>query len=40
MDEIKNLTTRQMLKDFEIEYDARYVFKPVDIDYTVPDGTY
>jgi hypothetical protein len=29
-----------MLKEFEIEYDDRYVFKPVDIDYTVPDGTY
>jgi putative transposase len=30
----------EMLKEFEIEYDARYVFKPVDIDYNVPDGKY
>lgn len=30
----------EMLKEFEIDYDERYVFKPVDIDYDVPDGTY
>jgi len=27
------------LREFEIEYEDRYVFKPVGIDYTVPDGT-
>ena len=26
-----------LLKEFEIEYDERFVFKPVD--YIVPDGT-
>ena len=26
-----------MLKKFEIDYDDRYLFKPVDINYTVPD---
>ena len=30
----------EMLNEFEIEYDERYVFKPVEIDYIVPDGTY
>jgi len=30
----------EMLKEFEIEYDERYVFKPVEIDYIVPNGTY
>jgi len=29
-----------MLKEFEIDFDDRYVFKPVEIDYRVPDGTY
>jgi putative transposase len=29
-----------LLKEFEIDWDDRYVFKPVGIDYTVPDGTY
>jgi len=29
----------EILKEFEIEYDDRYVFKPVGIDYFVPDGT-
>jgi hypothetical protein len=29
----------EMLKEFEMDYDERYVFKPVGIDYTVPDGT-
>jgi len=28
-----------LLKEFEIEYNDRYVFKPVEIDYFVPDGT-
>ena len=27
----------EMLKKFEIDYDYRYLFKPVDINYTVPD---
>ncbi len=30
----------ELLKEFDIEYDERYVFKPVEINYTVPDGTY
>ncbi len=30
----------EILEAFDIEYDPRYVFKPVDIDYNVPDGTY
>ncbi|MBN2349797.1 MAG: IS200/IS605 family transposase [Bacteroidales bacterium] len=29
-----------LLKEFDIEYDDRFVFKPVDIDYHVPNGTY
>ena len=29
----------EMLKEFEIEYDERYIFNPVGIDYIVPDGT-
>jgi REP element-mobilizing transposase RayT len=29
----------EMLEEFEIEYDDRYVFNPVGIDYIVPDGT-
>jgi len=28
-----------MLKEFEIDFDDRFVFKPVEIDYNVPDGT-
>ena len=28
-----------LLNEFGIEFDERYVFKPVEIDYTVPDGT-
>ena len=28
-----------MLKAFEVDFDDRYIFKPVDIDYNVPDGT-
>lgn len=29
-----------MLKELEIDWDVRYMFKPVGIDYIVPDGTY
>jgi len=29
----------ELLKEFEIDYDYRYVFKPVSINYIVPDGT-
>jgi hypothetical protein len=29
----------EMLDEFGVEYDARYIFKPVDNDYIVPDGT-
>lgn len=29
----------EMLKQFEIDYDEMYIFKPVGIDYIVPDGT-
>jgi putative transposase len=29
----------EMLNEFGVEYDSRYVFTPVDIDYIVPDGT-
>ena len=29
----------EMLKEFEINYDDRYVFNPVSISYNVPDGT-
>ena len=28
-----------MLMEFEVDIDERYVFKPVGIDYIVPDGT-
>ena len=28
-----------MLKEFEVDFDEKYVFKPVGIDYNVPDGT-
>jgi len=28
-----------LLKEFEIDYDERYLFKPV-VEYNVPDGTY
>ncbi len=27
----------EMLREFKIDYDDKYLFKPVDIDYTVPD---
>jgi putative transposase len=29
----------EMLNEFGVEYDSRYFFTPVDIDYIVPDGT-
>jgi len=29
----------EMLNEFDVEYDNRYVFAPVEIDYIVPDGT-
>jgi len=29
-----------LLKEFEIAFDDRYVFKPLGIDYTVPNGTH
>lgn len=28
-----------LLKEFEVDFDDRYIFKPVDVDYNVPDGT-
>jgi putative transposase len=28
-----------LLKEFEIEYDNRFLFKPINMDYIVPDGT-
>ena len=30
----------EFLKEFEIDYDDRYVFKPVGVDYTVSEGTF
>ncbi len=29
----------EMLMEFEVDYDERFTFKPVDFDYSVPDGT-
>jgi len=29
----------ELLKKFEIDYDDRFVFKPVEMDYPLPDGT-
>jgi putative transposase len=29
----------EILKEFEINYDDRFVFKPVGVDYIIPDGT-
>ena len=29
----------QVLNEFEIEFDNRFIFKSLEIDYTVPDGT-
>jgi len=28
-----------MLKEFEVDFDDRYIFKPVNFDYNVPDGS-
>ena len=28
-----------MLKEFEVDFDTRYIFKPVHVDYNGPDGT-
>jgi len=28
-----------LLKEFEIDFDDRFIFKPVHVDYNVPDGT-
>ena len=30
---------KDLLREFKIEYDERYIFKPVGIDYSVPKGT-
>jgi putative transposase len=29
----------ELLKEFEIDYKNEYIFKPVSVDYSVPDGT-
>ena len=29
----------EMLKEFEVDFDDRFIFKPANIDYSVPDGT-
>jgi putative transposase len=29
----------EMLKEFDVDFDEKYIFKPIDFDYTVPDGT-
>ena len=29
----------EMLKAFDVDFNDKYIFKPVDIDYRVPDGT-
>jgi REP element-mobilizing transposase RayT len=29
----------ELLKDFGVDYDDRYLFTPLDVDYNVPDGT-
>ena len=28
-----------MLNEFEVELDDRYIFKPINVNYNVPDGT-
>ena len=30
----------ELLNDFSVDYNNRYLFTPVDIDYNVPDGTH
>lgn len=29
----------EMLNEFEVEYDDKYIFNPIGVDYIVPDGT-
>jgi putative transposase len=29
----------EMLKEFDVDFDEKYIFKPIDFDHTVPDGT-
>ncbi len=29
----------ELLKEFNIDYDERYIFKPVEVNYFVPNGT-
>ncbi|MCF6185749.1 MAG: transposase, partial [Bacteroidales bacterium] len=29
----------ELLREFDIDYDDKYIFKPVEIKYNVPDGT-
>jgi putative transposase len=29
----------ELLKEFDVDFDDRYIFKPVNVDYSVPDGT-
>ena len=29
----------ELLQEFEVDFDDRFIFKPVNIDYSVPDGT-
>jgi len=37
----KNFTEEyhEMLRAFDVDFNDKYIFKPVDIDYRVPDGT-
>ena len=39
---IKSFTEEyfEILKEFEIDFSGRFAFKPIDIDYHIPDGTY
>jgi len=30
---------REMLKAFDVDFNDKYIFKPVNVDYGVPDGT-
>jgi putative transposase len=29
----------ELLQEFEVDFDDRFIFKPVNFDYSVPDGT-
>jgi len=29
----------EMLKAFDVDFNDKYIFKPVNVDYGVPDGT-